>query len=105
MQTGKLDKRMGILPRKEEPDGRGGFKTIYEISETVWCELLKPRFVNQVTEGSNAVAITQGIRIRRRAIEEGWRVVVGGRMYSVIHVDDSERGETILTTREVKKGL
>lgn len=100
MQAGRLDKRINIRMKERTPDGQGGFNDTWPVIATVWGEMLRPRFSDGVDSGTHAVTITQGIRIRRRNIEQGWKVDLDGREYNVIHVDNSTRGETIMTCIE-----
>lgn len=102
LQAGKLNKRITLLKPVKGEDVGFGAETTWE-EETVWAEFLRPRFASGAAAGSgDAVTITQGIRIRRRSVEKGWKVRYDGREYNVLHVDDSVPRETTLTTQEVQ---
>ena len=102
IDIGKMDHRIELMkPVQDEDKGFGGKRSW--ISYAVWAEFLRPRF--QVAAGAvgsgDAIMITQGIRIRRRAVDKGWKVRYGNTEYQVLHVDESVPGETMLTTTEV----
>jgi len=101
MNIGKMDKRVKLLrPTLGEDTGFGATATWEEIE--VWAEFTRPRFNSGALVGSgDATVITQGIRIRRRAVDKGWKVRYGNTEYQVLHVDESVPGETMLTTTEV----
>lgn len=101
LNAGKLNKRVTLLkPTTGVDEGFGAEETWDEV--TVWAEFMRPRFTSGALVGSgDATVITQGIRIRRRSVEKGWRVRYKGREYKVLHVDDSTPRETMLTTMEV----
>lgn len=105
MNIAKMTSRMTVMKPIRAQDGLGGYKTTYEAQSTLWAELLRPRFNSANIQGdAGAVVITQGIRIRRtNAVNRGDKVSVAGRMYNVLHVDDSVTGETTLTTQEIRK--
>lgn len=101
MNIGKLDKRVTLM--KPIEDGSGSFDAETTWEETcVWAEFMRPRFTSGAFVGSgDATVITQGMRIRRRAVDKGWHVRYNGHEYNVLHVDDSVPRETMLTTTEV----
>lgn len=101
MNIGKLDKRVTLLkPTYGKDHGFGAEKAWEEIP--VWAEFMRPRFTSGAIVGSgDTTVITQGIRIRRREIDKGWKVKYGSREYNVLHIDESVPGETMLTTTEV----
>jgi SPP1 family predicted phage head-tail adaptor len=104
MRVGKLDKRIDILEKKQEPDGAGGFKKPDWIKiGKVWAGFERPRFKEEVIQGSKAGLITQGIKIRRTKVNRNWHIGYDDQEYEILHVDDSVVGETMLTTREVIK--
>lgn len=81
----------------------GGRKTEPAFVRTVWGKPLRPRIRDGQSAGSaNAVAITQGILLRRATdIQKGWQVIYQGQKYEVKHVDNSVDRETTLTCVEV----
>ncbi len=95
--------RIQIFRPVTTADDSGGRSTRWELDSTLWADILRPRFADTTAEGSHSVILTQGILIRRHDVRQGWRVVLSGDSYSVIHVDDSQAGETTLTCKEVSK--
>lgn len=60
-----LDKRIQILKNEIVPDGQGGYTKLQSnVIDTVWAEILKPRFWSGDSGKGPTTAITQGIRIR-----------------------------------------
>ena len=103
LRSEELDRRGDIYAKTAKEDDAGGRRASFEKAATVWGKALRPHFTDTVAEGSHSVILTQGILIRRREVEQGWRVMMDGKRYDVIHVDDSQRGETTLTCKEVSK--
>mgnify|MGYP000912795697 FL=1 len=102
IRVARLRHRVELLrPVYGEDVGFGGV-TGYESEGMVWAEFLRPRFVQ--ADSGVATEITQGIRIRPRPIEKGWKVRRGADEFYVLHVDDSTAGEIILTTKGVDPG-
>lgn len=100
--AGDFDKRISLLhPVMGEDEGFGAEVTWK--SETVWAQFLRPRFSASASLGSgDAVFITQGIRIRSRYVDKGWRVKYGDREMKILHIDDSVKGELTLTCQEIQ---
>lgn len=104
MNPGKLNKRVAIYKPSVVADGMGGRKQTMVKDVDVWAEFKRPRFASTVVEGTPATSITQGVLIRPvSGIRRGWQVRCGGRIYDIIHVDESVKGEMVLTTQEVEK--
>lgn len=105
MKIANLNQRMAVMKPSRVPDGMGGYRTEYTQTTELWAEVLRPRFTGATIQGdAEAIVITQGIRLRRTgAVQRGDKVRVAGRLYDVLHVDDSVAGETTLTAREVRK--
>lgn len=104
MIIGKLNHRVTLLQYSAaaEDEGFGPAKEWREIA-TVWAQIHAPRIQAVAAVGSgDAVIITQGITIRKRNdVEKGWRVLLDGRLYNVIHVDSSKSAQLTLTTKAV----
>lgn len=104
MIIGKLNHRVTLLQYSAaaEDEGFGPVKQWNEIA-TVWAQIHAPRIQAVSAVGSgDAVIITQGITIRKRNdVEKGWRVLLDGRLYNVIHVDSSKSAQLTLTTKAV----
>ena len=100
IRAARLRHRIELLrPIYGEDVGFGGVIG-YTSEGMAWAEFLRPRFVQADAMGSGvATEITQGIRIRPRPIEKGWKVQRGAETFYVLHVDDSTAGELILTTK------
>lgn len=104
MNPGKLNKRVAIYKPSVVADGMGGRKQTMVKDSDAWAEFKRPRFASAVVEGTPATSITQGVLIRPvSGIRRGWQVRYGGRIYDIIHVDESVKGEMMLTTQEVEK--
>lgn len=102
MRVSRLDKRIGIYKPVSEADEYGGRNESFELAGYRWAEFLRPNFSNRTLEGDGrAEIITQGIRLRYTDIEAGWQIHHKGHIYEVLHVDESAKGEIILTTSEV----
>lgn len=102
MRVSRLDKRIGIYKPVSETDEYGGRNESFELAGYRWAEFLRPNFSNRTLEGDGrAEIITQGIRLRNTDVETGWQVHNKGHIYEVLHVDESAKGEIILTTSEV----
>ena len=105
IRVARLRHRIEILrPTRGEDVGFGGVEG-YASDGMAWAEFLRPRFTQSDAMGSGvATEITQGIRIRPRHIEKGWKVRCGADEFYVLHVDTSTAGELILTTKGVDPG-
>ena len=104
MEPGKLDKRITILRKISTPDNMGGLQTELSTIATVWAEKLRPRFKRSEIQGAPATEITQGFRLRAGiSILIDDKLQLSGQLYTVLHVDDSNKHEIILTTREVAR--
>lgn len=99
----KMHHRLTIFrPTIVASDDGFGSKKDFIADGDVWAEFLRLRIIPSVIAGSGeAVSMTQGIKIRPRTINKGWRVSEGAHVYKVLHVDESMPGELILTTKEV----
>lgn len=99
----KMHHRLTILkPTIVASDDGFGSKKGFISDGDVWAEFLRLRIIPSVIAGSGeAVSMTQGIKIRPRLIDKGWRVQEDTHVYKVLHVDSSTPGELILTTKEV----
>lgn len=105
IQMDRMRHRIEILRPVYGADTGFGAARGYESEGETWAEFLRPRFTQSDAMGSSvATEITQGIRIRPRRIEKGWKVRHKECEYYVLHVDASEPSELILTTKEVEAG-
>ncbi|SMC63274.1 phage head closure protein [Sporomusa malonica] len=88
-------------PIKVEDDKGGRAVTGYN-SYTVWAEFWKPKVVTADSTGTMLSELTRNIIIWRRSdIRKGWRVLYGSKIFSVEHVYDWEKNETMLVCKEV----
>lgn len=104
MRAGRLDHRVELFC-KEVIAADEGFGDTYDwVSQgTVWAVVHRPSFNHGNMNGSaDAVLLTQGITIRPRFIEKGWRVKLNGQFYEVLHIDTSRRKELTLTMQAVE---
>ena len=102
MNIGKLRAQVSIYKNVTTKDEMGGRSTEWVLHAKRWAEILRPRFVSGVIQGAVATDITQGIKIRDLGdINIGWEVRYKGKVYKILHVDNSKVGETVLTLREV----
>ncbi len=85
-----------------EDIGLGAPVTFVEDGKA-WAEFLKQRVsAGVIADDGAAVMITQGIRIRPRQIEKGWRIKDGDHMYEIIDIDRSDSFVYVLTTQEMR---
>ena len=103
MIIGKLNKRIKLyICTRGQDTGFGAECEWTEVAE-VWAEILRPRFTTGNMNGSaDATLLTQGINIRKREVEKGWRVEYNGDMYEILHVDNSQPDFLTLTCRSVE---
>ncbi|MPM69781.1 hypothetical protein SDC9_116729 [bioreactor metagenome] len=105
MITGRLNKRIILKQPVKTPDGRGGYSTVWQDMGTVWAEFRKPSLQTAETTGTIVSELIREISIRFRTdIRKGWRVVYGGKIFSVEHPPyDYGRETTVLVCKEVVK--
>ncbi len=103
MKINKMSHRITIMkPISGGADEGFGEPISFTSDGDVWAEFLRVRIVPTAMIGSGeTVETTQGMRIRPRQIEKGWKIIEGEHTYKVLHVDTSTPGEIILTTKEV----
>lgn len=103
MIIGKLNKRIKLYNYTQGQDEGFGAAYNWNMVAEVWAEILRPRFTTGTMNGSaDATLLTQGINIRKRLVEKGWRVEYNGDMYEVLHVDNSQPDFLTLTCRSVE---
>lgn len=99
-----LKKRIQILKKEIEPDGQGGYtESESKVMDTVWAELLKPRFWDGDSGKGPTTAITQGIRIRpNRKLALDCLVKYKDTMYEILDIEYQDDCYT-LTAQAIKK--
>lgn len=103
MDISKLRHRVTILRKSLGTDTGLGAPVTFMDDGKAWVEFLQQRVTTGVVaDDGAAVMVTQGIRIRPREIEKGWRVQDGGHIYEVIDVDRGNPAVYVLTTQEVR---
>ena len=103
MNIGDLNMQIKLYQNQDADDGMGGRATELTEIATVWAQALRPRFHAAQEQGSSVTTITQGFKIRaRQDIQKGWQVMHSGAMYHVLHVDNSNKAESVLTCTEVE---
>lgn len=103
MIIGKLNKRIKLYSYTRGQDNGFGAEREWALVAEVWAEILRPRFITGTMNGSaDATLLTQGITIRRRPVEKGWRVDYNGDMYEILHIDYSQPDSLTLTCRSVE---
>ena len=103
MEISKLSHRVTILRKSLGTDEGLGAPVTFTDDGKAWAELLQQRVTTGVVaDDGAAVLITQGIRIRPRLIEKGWRICDKDHTYEVIDVDRSNPSVYVLTTQEVR---
>lgn len=103
MEISKLSHRVTVLRKTLGTDEGLGAPVIFTDAGKAWAEFLQQRVTTGVVaDDGAAVLITQGIRIRPRLIEKGWRVRDKDHTYEVIDVDRSNPSVYVLTTQEVR---
>lgn len=102
-RVGERSERISLYKRTETDDGQGGIEYgAPALVSTVWAKILRPKFWTANAQGGIGSAITQGITIRKRNdIELNWFVQYRGKMYEILHIDDSDSAETTLTCQAV----
>lgn len=104
MNAGDLTKRVSIYKPQTISDNMGGRSQTWVEHCKAWAQFKRPRFVSTIVQGAPATEITQGILIREVVgICRGWQVRYKGRIFEIVHVDESVLFEQMLTTREVEK--
>ena len=103
MIIAKLNKRIKLYNCIRGQDTGFGAECEWTEVAEVWAEILRPRFTTGTMNGSaDATLLTQGINIRKREVEKGWRVEYNGDMYEVLHIDYSQPDFLTLTCRTVE---
>ena len=103
MIIGKLNKRIKLYNCIRGQDTGFGAECEWTEVAEVWAEILRPRFTTGTMNGSaDATLLTQGINIRRREVQKGWRVEYNGDMYEVLYIDYSQPDHLTLTCRTVE---
>lgn len=81
------------------PDGQGGYDEQMKYVDTVWAQILKPRFWDGQAGGGPVAGITQGITIRYRDdVAPDWRVRCRNTTYRIIHIEYGERRDVLVLT-------
>ena len=102
MKIGYLDHRVTVLKKVRGVDIGLGAPVMFEEDGKAWAEFLKQRVsTGAVADDGAAVVVTQGIRIRSRIIEKGWRIREKEHTYEIIDVDRSDPAVYVLTTQEI----
>ena len=103
VDIGKLRNRIMIQRKVRGADEGLGAPVTFEDDGQVWAEFLKQRISSGVIAGDGAaVLVTQGIRIRPREVQKGWRIVFGSHIFEIIDVDRSDPAIYVLTTQEIR---
>lgn len=103
MKIGNLDHRVTVLKKVRGVDIGLGAPVMFEEDGKAWAEFLKQRVsTGAVADDGAAVVVTQGIRIRPRIIEKGWRIREKEHTYEIIDVDRSDPAVYVLTTQEIQ---
>ena len=83
----------------KEPDGQGGYDEQMKYVDTVWAQVLKPRFWDGQAGGGPVAGITQGITIRyREDIAIDWQVEYRHARYRIVHIERGERRDVLTLT-------
>lgn len=102
MEISRLRHRITVLKKTLGEDTGLGAPVTFTEDGKAWAEFLQQRVTTGVVaDDGAAVLVTQGIRIRPREIEKGWRVQDGEHIYEVIDVDRGSPSVYVLTSREV----
>lgn len=103
VDIGKLRNRVMVQKKVRGVDDGLGAPVTFEDAGQVWAEFLKQRISSGiVADDGAAVLVTQGIRIRPREIQKGWRIVFGSHVFEIIDVDRSDPAVYVLTTQEIR---
>ena len=103
MKIGYLSHRVTVLKKVRGVDIGLGAPVMFEEDGKAWAEFLKQRVsTGAVADDGAAVVVTQGIRIRPRIIEKGWRIREKEHTYEIIDVDRSDPAVYVLTTQEIQ---
>ena len=103
MDISKFRHRVTVLKKTLGTDIGLGAPVTFTDDGKVWAEFLQQRVsTGVVADDGAAVLVTQGIRIRPRAVENGWRIQDGDHTYEVIDVDRESPYVYVLTTQEVR---
>ncbi len=103
MKIGYLSHRVTVLKKVRGVDIGLGAPVMFEENGKAWAEFLKQRVsTGAVADDGAAVVVTQGIRIRPRIIEKGWRIREKEHTYEIIDVDRSDPAVYVLTTQEIQ---
>lgn len=103
VDIGKLRNRVTVQKKVRGVDEGLGAPVTFEADGQVWAEFLKQRISSGVVAGDGAaVLVTQGIRIRPREVQKGWRIVFGSHVFEIIDVDRSDQAIYLLTTQEIR---
>ena len=91
--------RVELYSPANASDGQGGSYEQMNHVDTVWAQILKPRFWDGQAGGGPVAGITQGITIRYRDdVALDWRVEYRHTMYRVIHIEYGERRDVLALT-------
>lgn len=103
VDIGKLRNRVTVKKKVRGVDEGLGAPVTFEDDGQVWAEFLKQRISSgTVAADGAAVLITQGIRIRPRNVQKGWRIVFHNHVFEIIDVDRSDPAVYVLTTQEIR---
>lgn len=91
--------RVELSRPAKSPDGQGGYYEQMKYVDTVWAQILKPRFWDGQAGGGPVAGITQGITIRYRDdVAPDWQVKCRNTTYRIIHIENSERRDVLVLT-------
>lgn len=103
IEMGKLRNRVTVQKKVRGVDDGLGAQVTFEDDGQIWAEFLKQRISSGViADDGAAVLVTQGIRIRPREIQKGWRIVSNSHVFEIIDVDRSDPAVYVLTTQEIR---
>ena len=94
-----LRSRVELYRPAVESDGQGGYDERMDFVNTVWAQVLKPRFWDGEAGGGPVAGITQGITIRyREDVGYDWQVDYKDVRYRIIHIEYGERRDMMTLT-------
>lgn len=103
IDIGKLRNRVTVQKKVRGVDEGLGAPVTFENDGQIWAEFLKQRISSAViADDGAAVLVTQGILIRPREVQKGWRIVFGNHVFEIIDVDHSDPAAYVLTTQEIR---
>jgi len=108
MSVAAKDKKIILQKPNLIPDGAGGWKPgpgdKWLNIATVWAEFWKPKVVTAEATGAILSELTRNVIIWRRTdVKKGCRVLYCTKIFSVEHVYDYEKNETMVVCKESVK--